>query len=106
MYLMNRDNSDLSKPIKREKKKPKPIKKVSKKQSEYETWLIKVARPAVIERDGDYCRCCLMVHYPHDLDHVDGKGHNPSRKRDITNLQLLGRFPCHRNKTDRLPCTH
>ncbi len=106
MDLMIRDNSDLSKPPKRLKKAPKPIRKVSPKQVSYERWLIKEARPTVIKRDGDVCRCCQRVHYPHDLDHVDGKGHNPSRKRDITNLQILGRFPCHRNKTDHIPCPH
>lgn len=106
MDLMIRDNSDLSKPAKREKKQPKPIRKVSSKQASYERWLIKEARLAVIERDGDICRCCFRVHYPHDLDHIDGKGHNPSRKRDINNLQILGRFPCHNNKTDNKPCYH
>lgn len=87
----------------------KPIKKQSDKEKEYQLWKEAVARPAVIDRDGNHCSCCYRpakVGEKLDLDHDEGKGANPSRKRDITNLRLLCRFPCHRNKTDGKPCLH
>lgn len=85
------------------KKRPN---KQSVKEQGYQAWLRETARPAVIARDGDVCNCCKRVHYPHDLDHVLNKGSHPELKRDISNLQILGRFPCHRNKTDHIPCYH
>lgn len=94
-------------------KPKKPIKiskrprKVSDKQAEYNLWLEEVARPAVIARDGPNCACCGLLHPPMDLDHVLNKGGlYAALKRDIGNLQLLGRFPCHRRKTDKKPCPH
>jgi len=80
----------------------------SKKQIEYEQWLEKVARPAVIARDGNSCRCCFRDAYEGeklDLDHIIGKGAHPELKRDINNLQLLDRI-CHHYKTIRKPCNH
>ena len=105
MRVTTKDNSDLSKPIKQIKKR-KRLARVSAKQAAYEKWLINVARPYVINRDGDICRCCLRVHYPHDLDHIIGKGTRPDLKKNLDNLQILGRFPCHRLKTDNKDCKH
>lgn len=88
---------------------PRPkrrIKQRSVKQIDYETWLKEIARPAVILRDGNRCNCCKMPDNQLDLDHIAGKGSHPELKRSIGNLQLLCRWPCHRNKTDEIPCTH
>jgi hypothetical protein len=76
------------------------------KEKDYQVWLKEVARPFVIARDGDICQCCKSVHYPHDLDHIKNKGSHPELKRSLDNLQILGRFPCHRHKTDGLTCPH
>lgn len=90
-------------------KKNKRPKQQSDKELEYQEWKEQVARPAVIERDGNHCQCCLRPAYEEeklDLDHKDGKGSHPKDKRNIKKLQLLCRFPCHRNKTDNKPCPH
>lgn len=81
----------------------------SKKKIAYDEWLKAVVRPFVIERDGNNCVCCGRAAYVDeklDLDHIKGKGSHPELKRDLDNFQLLCRFPCHRNKTDRVECTH
>lgn len=109
MNIILKDDSDLTKPPKRAKKPRKPINRISRKQAQYERWLETDARPAVIERDGNYCRCCKRPPYSSeklDLNHVKGKGAHPGLKRDIANLELLCRYPCHRNYTDRKLCLH
>lgn len=89
-------------------KKKRPRQQSEKEQS-YQAWKEEVARPAVIARDGNKCSCCNRPARPKeklDLDHELGKGSHPELKRDINNLQLLCRFPCHRNKTDGKECVH
>lgn len=87
----------------------KPIRQVSDKQADYKLWLEDVARPYLIERDGNNCSCC---HRPAksgeklDIEHTLGVGSHASLKKDLDNLTLMCRFPCHRNKTDHLPCSH
>ena len=86
------------------KKRPR---QQSDKEKEYQLWKEETARPFVIERDGNHCACCgRLAHEGEklDLDHILGKGSHPSLKRDLSNFELLCRFPCHRNKTDELPC--
>lgn len=82
------------------------IRKISAKQRKHLIWIEEVARPYLIEKFGDICQCCKEVHYPHDVDHILSKGSRPDLKEDLDNLQLLGRFPCHRLKTDHIECTH
>lgn len=85
------------------------VKQVSDKQTEYNIWLEDVARPALITRDGNICNCCKRkpsYEAKLDIDHVIGKGTRPDLKRNLDNLQLLCRFPCHRNKTDNKQCQH
>lgn len=89
-------------PIKRGKRP----KQQSDKEKEYQIWLKEVARPAVILRDGNRCNCCKMPDNQLDLDHIAGKGSHPELRQSIDNLQLLCRWPCHRNKTDGIDCTH
>lgn len=81
----------------------------SAKELEYQVWKETVARPFIIERDENKCQCCgqyARFGEKLDIDHVVGKGADASGKRDVDNMQLLCRFPCHRRKTDRLECTH
>lgn len=90
----------------------KPIKvnkrprRVSDKQAEYNEWRESVARPYLIDKYGDACSCCGQVHYPHDIDEIKGRGSHPGLKRDLNNMQLLGRFPCHHLKTINQQCIH
>ena len=85
------------------------MKRMSAKEQEYQYWKENTARQAVIERDGNHCQCCLRPAYESeklDIDHVLSKGSRPDLKRSIDNMQLLCRWPCHRNKTDRKECLH
>lgn len=87
----------------------KPIKKRSDKQIAYEVWLEETARPFIINRDGNFCVCCKRAAYEYeklDIEHEKTKGSRPDLKREIRQLRLMCRFPCHRNRTDRIPCTH
>lgn len=86
------------------RKRPK---KVSWKQADYHVWLEVVARPFLIERDGNYCSCCGRPAYDTeklDIEHTDGVGSHPETKRNLSRMTLMCRFPCHRNKTDGVPC--
>lgn len=81
----------------------------SAKEKDYQIWKEDTARPAVIERDGNKCQCCRRPAHEGeklDLDHIKSKGSHPELKRDINNLRLLCRWPCHRNRTDHIPCLH
>lgn len=91
-------------PLNRKKIKPQSDKEIS-----YQQWKETVARPAIIARDGNHCQCCSRPAYDGeklDIEHEIGKGTRPDLKRDLRNLRLYCRFPCHRNKTDNKPCTH
>lgn len=94
------------------KDNPKPkqaIKKRSERQIEYHKWLEQVARPYLIERDGNDCFCCgRPCHFKEklDIEHTKPVGSNPQLKRSLSNMRLYCRFPCHRNKTDGKPCVH
>lgn len=92
-------------PIKRGKR-PKPM---STKEQEYQDYKESVLRPALIERDGNRCSCCGRPAHPNeklDIEHTLNKGSHPELKRDLKNLHLYCRFPCHRNKTDGIQCSH
>lgn len=87
----------------------KRIRQQSDKELEYQKWKEEVARPFLIARDGNLCSCCGRDAYPGeklDIEHTLGKGSHPSQKRDLNNLTLMCRFPCHRNKTDGKKCDH
>lgn len=81
-------------------------KKQSTKQKEYETWKYNVAKPFVIKRDGHKCSCCGAEHKPLDLEHTLGVGSHPEFKRELKNMTLMCRYPCHDNKTNNRPCPH
>lgn len=84
------------------------MRRVSKKQGEYLEWVENVARPYLIGRNGNRCACCDLFFgaVKLDIDHILGKGSHPELKKELTNLQLLCRFPCHFNKTNLIECTH
>lgn len=88
-------------------RKRKPIKKMSIKEMQYQAWKESTARPLVIDRDGIFCQCpggCTNLGT--DLEHELGKGSHPELKRDINNLRLFCRYPCHDNKTNNRECIH
>jgi len=78
----------------------------SNRQKEYLKWKEQIARPYLLERDGDRCNCCMQWKEQYDIDHIKSVGSHPELKRDLDNMQLLCRFPCHRNKTDHIKCEH
>jgi hypothetical protein len=91
---------------------PRPTKRIkqqSDKEKEYQVWKETVARPYLIERDGNKCACCKRPAYSNeklDIEHTKGKGSHPELKRELTNLRLYCRFPCHANKTNEVECSH
>lgn len=87
----------------------KPIKKRSDKQIDFDKWKETVARPYLIKKYGNICQCCkrpAFINEKLDIDHIETIGGHVNKKRDLSNLQLLCRFPCHRNKTDNTMCLH
>jgi len=87
-------------------KKPKPIKKVSEKQSAYHQWLENVARPYLIAKYTNKCYCCKQpADYKLDIEHTLNIGSHASLKKDLNNLTLYCRI-CHRRKTDHKICQH
>lgn len=90
-------------------KKKKAIPKQSAKEQEYQIWKEEIARPILIERDGNKCSCCgrpARRGEKLDIEHTLTKGSRPDLKRDLDNMKLFCRFPCHRNKTDGKICLH
>lgn len=81
----------------------------SAKEQLYQVWKEEVARPYLIERDGNRCNCCkrpASTGEKLDIEHTLGKGSHPSMKKDLDNLTLMCRWPCHYNKTNHIACLH
>lgn len=93
------------KPIKTNKRP----KQQSDKEIEYQIWKEEVLRPLLIAKYGNRCICCNRPAFPDeklDIEHTKGKGSHPELKRDVENLRLMCRYPCHDNKTHNRPCVH
>lgn len=91
------------------RRKTKKIRPQSDREIEYQEWKETVARPYLIEEYGNYCHCCLRPAQENenlDIEHTKNKGSHPELKRDLKNMRLYCRYPCHRNKTDNRPCLH
>lgn len=91
------------------RRKTKKVRPQSDKEMSYQTWKETVARPHLIKRDGNWCYCCWRPAEGDeklDIEHTKGKGSHPESKRELKNMRLYCRFPCHRNKTDNIPCLH
>lgn len=83
----------------------KTIKKRGKRTIEYEEWRDTVARPYLLEKYGEVCADCKGARCGNmqlDVEHIKGKGSHPELKMVLSNLQLMGRFPCHYEKTNHL----
>lgn len=87
----------------------KSINQQSEKELGYQLWKELEARPYLIERDGNACQCCGRAAHTGeklDIEHEKGKGSHPELKRDLKNLRLYCRYPCHDNKTNNIKCLH
>ena len=102
--VQNRCSSCL---LKRQNAKPrklqKPIRQKGKFTLKYEKWRDTVARPYLIAKYGEVCAACGGARCGNrqlDVDHIKGRGSHPHLRMELSNVQLLGRDPCHREKTD------
>lgn len=87
----------------------KRIRQQSDKERAYQIWKETVVLPYLIERDGNKCACCkrpALANEKLDIEHTLTKGSRPDLKRDLDNLSLMCRWPCHFNKTNRIVCAH
>jgi hypothetical protein len=81
----------------------------SDKEMGYQRWKELTARPYLIQRDGNRCSCCKReahIGEKLDIEHTLTKGSRPDLKRDLDNLTLMCRWPCHDNKTNNRGCVH
>ena len=84
-------------------RKPKRIKKKGKKTIEYETWRDEVAKPYLIDKYGEVCADCNGVRCGNkqlDVDHIKARGSHYALRMTLSNVQFLGRHPCHYEKTN------
>lgn len=91
------------KPRKPLPKATKPIKQKGKRTIEYEKWRDTVARPYLIKKYGEVCAECKGVRCGNiqlDVDHIKNRGSHYHLRMSLSNVQLLGRYPCHQEKTD------
>lgn len=83
-------------------KAPKPIKKRGKRSEAYEVWKKTIAIPYLDKKYGRVCAACKGVRCGNqqlDVDHIKNRGSHPQLRMDVKNVQYLGRFPCHFEKT-------
>lgn len=83
----------------------KPIKKKGKRTLEYEEWRDSVAIPHLDKTTGRVCQACFGERCGNkqlDVDHILNRGSHYNLKMNLSNVQYLGREPCHREKTDRV----
>ena len=83
----------------------KPIRKKGKQTFKYEEWRDSVARPYLIEKFGAVCADCggkRCGNRQLDVDHIKNRGSHFHLRMSLTNVQLLGRYPCHYEKTNHI----
>lgn len=81
----------------------KPIRKKGKRTLEYERWRDEVAKPYLDMTYGRQCNACKGARCGNqqlDVDHVLNRGSHPSQRMNLDNVQYLGRYPCHVEKTN------
>lgn len=86
-------NQNLSKPLKREKKHPKPIRQIGKQALKYNAWRDKVAKPYLDSTYGHKCIICGSAEAL-DVDHIQKRGSHPELRMVLLNVRWLCR-PCH-----------
>ena len=87
------------------RKPPKPRKAIRKKGKatiKYELWRDTVAIPYLNETFGRVCAACggeRCNNLQLDVDHIQNRGSHSELKMTLSNVQYLGRYPCHYEKT-------
>ena len=92
----------INKPIARSTKR---IKQKGRRTMEYEEWRDNVAKPYLDETFGHVCVTCGMGDYGMhtlDVEHKLNRGSHANLKMDLNNVQWMGNYPCHFNKTNRI----
>lgn len=83
----------------------KQIKQKGKQSIRYEEWRDNIAIPFLDKTYGRICNACKGARCGNrqlDVDHILNRGSHPQLKMSLDNVQYLGRFPCHSEKTDRI----
>lgn len=86
-------------------KRRKPIPRKGKRTIAYEHWRDTVAKPYLDRTFGRQCADCGGARCGNinlDVDHIEERGSNPHLKMSLDNVQYLGRYPCHFEKTNHL----
>lgn len=81
----------------------KPIKQKGKATIKYEQWRDTVTKPYLDKTYGRQCAACGGARCGNkqlDVDHIVTRGGHADKKMDLSNVQYLGRFPCHYEKTN------
>lgn len=79
----------------------KPINQQGKKTKAYEKWKKEIAIPYLDKRYGRICSACKGEKCGNrllDVDHIKKRSTNPALVMELSNIQYLGRFPCHYEK--------
>lgn len=80
----------------------KPIAKRGKRTKEYDKWRDTVAKPYLDKTYGHVCAACKGLRCGNrmlDVDHIQNRSTHASQRMELSNVQYLGRFPCHVEKT-------
>ena len=100
MCPQNQKPIPVYKPLERS---TKPIRKKGKRTLEYERWKKEVAIPYLDQTTGRVCQACFGERCGNqqlDVDHILNRGSHPALRMNLDNVQYLGRYPCHIEKTD------
>ena len=82
-------------------KRKKPIKQAGAKTELYNIWRDTIAKPYLDKKYGHVCSACkgkLCGNKQLDVDHILKRGSHPELKMALSNVQYLGRYPCHWEK--------
>lgn len=86
-------------------KRSKRPKQIGKATLKYNEWRDTVAKPYLDATFGHVCVTCGLGDYGlHilEVEHKLNRGSHPELKMELSNVQWMGREPCHRQKTDRI----
>ena len=81
------------------------IKQKGKKAIRYDKWRDEVAIPHLDATTGRVCALCngTRCHNKQlDVDHIQNRGSHPELIMSLSNVQYVGRYPCHYEKTNNI----
>lgn len=85
-------------------KRKTSIKQKGKRTQRYEEWRDKVAIP-YLDAKGRVCALCggnRCGNKQLDVDHIQNRGSHPDLIMNLSNVQYVGRYPCHYEKTNNI----